>query len=368
MGDIPADYFAGKAVLIGPYTVGLQDQWTAAIDRAAPMYGVEFQANAVEAQISGMFKRELQDAPQLALLFLVAFGGFWWFWQRRMLPATLAFAAVAGGWALLGIQAYAQGYVVHILWIPLASAVAYVSCVAANYIREAMERRRVTSTFKRYVAPEIVGEILRGGQDALQLGGKLTDIAVLFVDIRGFTPMSELLEPPRVVEILNHYLTLTSSCIIRHGGTLDKFVGDATMAFWGAPLPQEDYTLKAARAALDMVEGSQALGAELLERYGRTVSFGIGIHCGKAVVGNIGAPIRMDYTAIGDTVNTAARLEANAPGGKVLISRAVADALGDMAKTTSLGDTIKLKGKSEGFEILTLDSLEEYHAEERCAV
>jgi adenylate cyclase len=285
-----------------------------------------------------------------------------------MLSATLAFAAAAGGWVVLCVAAYAGGAVLHVLWIPLAVTLAYVSSVAANYIREALERRQVTNTFKRYVAPEIVGEILKGGQKALQLGGRLTEIAVLFVDIRGFTPMSELLEPPRVVEILNHYLTLTSSCIIRHGGTLDKFVGDATMAFWGAPLPQENYTLGAAKAALDMVEGSRALGAELLERYGRTVSFGIGIHCGKAVVGNIGAPIRMDYTAIGETVNTAARLEANAPGGKILISRAVADALGETARTTSLGDAIKLKGKSEGFEILTLDSLEEYHTKERSAV
>ena len=109
---------------------------------------------------------------------------------------------------------------------------------------------------------------------------------------------------------------------------------------------------------MDMVEGSKALGAQLQERFGRTVSFGVGVHFGPAVVGNIGAPKRMDYTAIGDTVNTASRLESNAPGSTIYISRAVADALGDRAKTTSLGGTVKLKGKAEGFEVLTLDSLE----------
>jgi adenylate cyclase len=108
---------------------------------------------------------------------------------------------------------------------------------------------------------------------------------------------------------------------------------------------------------MDMVEGSKTLGEELLEKYGRTVSFGVGVNWGSAVIGNIGAPKRMDYTAIGDTVNTAARLEANAPGGKILISRVVADILGDRAEVTSLGDSIKLKGKAEGFEILTLDAL-----------
>ena len=109
---------------------------------------------------------------------------------------------------------------------------------------------------------------------------------------------------------------------------------------------------------MDMVEGSKAVGEELMARFGRTVSFGVGVNYGPAVVGNIGAPKRMDYTAIGDTVNTAARLEANAPGGKVLISRAVTDALGERASVTSLGGSIKLKGKADGFEILTLDALQ----------
>ena len=182
---------------------------------------------------------------------------------------------------------------------------------------------------------------------------------MLFVDIRGFTTMSEQLSPPEVVEILNQYLTLTAECIRRHHGTLDKFVGDCTMAFWNAPLAQEEPVLLACRAAVDMIRDSEKLRLELKKRYGREISFGIGVHWGSAVVGNIGSPFRMDYTAIGDTVNTAARLEANAPGGKILISRAVADILGSRADVTSLGDTVKLKGKSAGFEVLRLNSLKE---------
>ena len=150
-----------------------------------------------------------------------------------------------------------------------------------------------------------------------------------------------------------------SYAIIRNHGTLDKFVGDCTMAVWNAPIEQEDPVYFACRAALDMIEGSKALSDELMERFGQSVDFGIGINWGPAVVGNIGAPKRMDYTAIGDTVNTASRLEANAEGGTILISRAVADALGDRAKTISLGSSIKLKGKSEGFEILRLLELNE---------
>lgn len=169
--------------------------------------------------------------------------------------------------------------------------------------------------------------------------------------------MSELLEPAQVVEILNRYLSLISECILKNGGTLDKFVGDAAMAFWGAPLPQQDYVMHAVRAAADMVSGSQNLSEELMEQYGRTVDFGIGIHVGEAVVGNIGSPERMDYTAIGDTVNTAARLEANAPAGTIYISRAAADALEGRIRVRSLGDTVKLKGKKEGFEVLVMEEI-----------
>lgn len=169
--------------------------------------------------------------------------------------------------------------------------------------------------------------------------------------------MSEHLEPERVVEILNEYLTLTTRCIMANHGTLDKFVGDCTMAFWNAPLPQEDYTMLACRAAMDMVEGAIPLVERLQQEYGHTVSFGIGVHTGPAVIGNIGAPMRMDYTAIGDTVNTAARLEANAPAGTIYISRAVADALEGRIRATPLKDAPQLKGKAAGFEILTLDAV-----------
>ena len=199
--------------------------------------------------------------------------------------------------------------------------------------------------------------LLAEGKSALALGGKTTNIAVLFVDVRGFTAMSEALDAQTVVEIINRYLTLTTDCIMKNHGTLDKFVGDCTMAVWNAPVAQEDPVYLACRAALDMVEGSVGLNEELYQRYGRKVSFGVGVNWGPAVVGNIGAPRRMDYTAIGDTVNTAARLEANAPGGTVLISRSVADALGNRAVVTSLGNNIPLKGKSAGFEVLQLAAL-----------
>ncbi|MBR5269724.1 MAG: adenylate/guanylate cyclase domain-containing protein [Anaerotignum sp.] len=357
-GNIPGDIFADSIVLIGPYATGLMDHVVTSIDHSEVMYGVEYQANVADALLRGDFHQEVSDAPQLVALFIVTFLLTLLSYKQKIRISTLLWVVAVGGYILVAQYCYSKGYLLHALWIPLFATIIYIALMAWNYLKAAKEKRQITNTFKHYVAPEIVNELLKN-RDALELGGKMTDIACLFVDIRGFTPMSELLTPPEVVQILNKYLDLTSSCIMKNGGTLDKFVGDATMAIFNAPLPQEDYIYQAVKAAMDMVEGSKALGEELLQQFGRTVSFGIGVHCGQAVVGNIGAEIRMDYTAIGDTVNTAARLESNAPGGQILISRAVADALEGRIKVTSLGDTIKLKGKSAGFEILRVDGLME---------
>ena len=353
----PAD-FAGKIVLIGPYAAGLMDEYRTSRDHAVTMYGIEIQANIIDAFRSGTEKKEAGLTPQLIVVFLLTAVLMFFFLDRKVWSAAALWLIVSAGWLGIAALLYKRGVVLHALWVPLFTTVIFIAAVAANYIRAAREKRRVQGTFGRYVDPAIIRQLLEKGGEELTLGGKLYDIAVLFVDIRGFTTMSEALDPPTVVEIINMYLTLTTECIMRYKGTLDKFVGDCTMAFWNAPLSQEDPVFLACCAAMDMVEGSKALGEELMRRFGRTVSFGVGVNFGPAVVGNIGAPMRMDYTAIGDTVNTAARLEANAPAGTVYISRAVADALGDRAVATPLETPIKLKGKADGFEILTLDSLQ----------
>jgi len=356
-GELDSSLFADKIVLIGPYAAGLQDSYYTSIDHATPMYGVEYQANAISALLAGETKNELSSNPQLMLLFTILLVALLWLRNRSVLHATIFWLSLSAAWLLLCLSAYAHGQVLQPLYIPLFLTVAYVASVAANYVLERLEKRRVTATFARYVAPEIVSELLRGDPKTLELGGKLCDIAVLFVDIRGFTTLSEGLDPPSVVEIINRYLTLTSTCIFQNGGTLDKYVGDCTMAIWGAPLPHKDSIFCAVKAAMDMVAGAQALGEELEQQYGHSVSFGVGVHYGPAVVGNIGSPTRMDYTAIGDTVNTAARLEANAPSSQIYVSRVVADALNGRVRFTSLGDRIRLKGKSEGFEILRVEGL-----------
>lgn len=356
-GGVDPARFAGKIVLIGPYAAGLQDSYVTAADHTRLMYGVEYQANAVQALLWGDHKTEAGNGVQLAVMFVFLLLALACFWRRPVKWATAFWAVLCGGWILLCLGAYRTGWVSHVLWVPAGITILYAGCLAANYIQSALERQQVTRTFQRYVAPEIVSELMNAGPAALKLGGNKCDIAVLFVDIRDFTTMSESLEPERVVEILNQYLTLTTKCVMDNHGTLDKFVGDCTMAFWNAPLPQDDYVMLACRTAMAMSEGAKPLAEMLQKEYGNTVSFGIGVHMGPAVVGNIGAPMRMDYTAIGDTVNTAARLEASAPAGTIYISRAVADAMAGRIKATPLKEPPRLKGKAAGFEILTLDAI-----------
>ena len=197
----------------------------------------------------------------------------------------------------------------------------------------------------------------------MKLGGENRDIAVLFVDIRGFTSLSERLEPEQVVDILNGYLALTTESVFRHGGTLDKFVGDATMAVFNAPFDTEDYVYKAILTAWDIVRGGGRIEKEYFKRYGQHVGFGVGINCGSAVVGNIGCDFRMDYTAIGDTVNTAARLEANAPRDTVYISESVYEQVKDRITVEAVG-AIPLKGKTEGVFVYAVTGVNGYESPE----
>ena len=358
-GKVDPSYYAGKLVLIGPYTTGLQDSYNTPIDKGKMMYGVEYQANVIQCILDGRYKTYAPDYFQIGALWICCVAFFVFCNNRKLrftVPALIIGEILAVGSALI---LYSVGYITHALWIPLGFFLLFIVSVAGNYIRAAIARQNVTRTFERYVAPNIVGEILKEGTDSLKLGGKLCDIAVLFVDIRGFTTMSERLSPEEVVHILNQYLSMTSSCIERHQGTLDKFVGDATMAFWGAPIADDDPIYHAALTAIDIIKGADELSEKLKREINEEIHVGVGINYGPAVVGNMGSERRMDYTAIGDTVNTAARLEANAPGGTTYISRSVADALKGRMKFEPLDKPIKLKGKADGFEILKLIGPEE---------
>jgi PAS domain S-box-containing protein len=187
-------------------------------------------------------------------------------------------------------------------------------------LTETKRLQAVQEMFRRYVSPAVVDR-LPANPAELQLGGQRQEVTIFFADIRGFTEFSEKLAPEELVDTLNEYLSIAATSILMYEGTLDKFMGDAVMGVFNAPLEQEDHILRAVRAALAMqrsiADYHRNIGPE------RYLSFGIGLHVGEAVVGNVGTSARMDYTAIGDTVNLAKRIQENTPGGKTLMSEAV---------------------------------------------
>jgi len=355
-GEIPVEYFTDSIVLIGPYASAMMDGYTTSISHDSLMYGVEIHANALESMIRGTFKKEASETIMVIIIAIIAMGAVLVCITGKLRYSFIYTGLMVIGYPLVCIFVYKQGLLLDIIYVPILALIVMVANIGVHYLKAAQDKKKIEKTFKRYVAPEVIEEISKNGMETIKLGGEAVECAILFVDIRGFTTMSELLEPEEVVSILNKYLSLTSGSIFKYGGTLDKFIGDATMAIFGAPLPQEDYIYQAVRAAYDMVECSKELSVELEKEFGRSVSFGVGVHCGRAVVGNIGTERRMDYTAIGDTVNTAARLEANAPAGTVLISDAVYRALEGRIDATSIGN-IPLKGKSADIEVFKLEGI-----------
>ncbi|MBW4436696.1 MAG: response regulator [Pleurocapsa minor GSE-CHR-MK-17-07R] len=200
----------------------------------------------------------------------------------------------------------------------------------------------IRETFERYVAPAVVEQLLRDPTQ-VKLGGTLQEITVLFLDLEGFTSLSERTEPERLLAILNQYHTLAVNCVRENGGTVDKFLGDGLMALYNTPLTQPDHALRAVRTALQLQEAVNQFHAQFLPD--ERMKLSAGIHTGPAVVGNVGAPDLMNYTAVGDTVNLAARLEEMSSGGIVLISQATLDQLPPTVKAEPIGAQ-KVKGRA----------------------
>lgn len=354
-GKVDPRVFTDCIVLVGAYASGLQDQFSVP-GSADQMYGVEIHANILQGLLDGKYP---VPAPRvLSALIAGALCAAVYYVSRRLKfrISTAVTVLAAAGYIAVGAVLNNSGTALPLLYAPAFVLLAFFVNLGRRYASEAIEKRKITAAFRKYVAPQVVEEISKSGNYHICLGGENRNIAVLFVDIRGFTPMSESLEPEQVVDILNSYLNLTTNAIFKNGGTLDKFIGDATMAVFNAPFDLDDYVFRAVLTAWDIVAGGNAIESKFLEKYGKSVSFGVGVNCGNAVVGNIGCDFRMDYTAIGDTVNTAARLEANAKRGQVLISEYVYEQVKDRVTVEPIGE-IPLKGKSKGVFVYSLTGI-----------
>jgi len=252
-------------------------------------------------------------------------------------------------------------------WVPdlfhpwLGIALTYSGVTAYRFLYEDREKRKVTALFGQYLKPEIVAQLAktRGGVDDILRGGERRDVTLMFVDIRGFTSMSESMAAGDVTELVQMYLDHLSGVIFTWDGTIDKYVGDEIMAFWNAPRLQDNHALLAIRCAYDLINRAPELQQKLLAKGLPPIRWGIGINSGPAVVGMMGSRSRLQYTALGDTVNTAARFCAHAPAFHVLIGQTTYEMCRDYI-AVDLVPGVQLKGKSaETFRIYEVTAIRE---------
>jgi adenylate cyclase len=349
-----AGLFRDKVVVIGASAAGTFDHHLTPMRAGYP--GVDILAIAIDNLKNGV---SMQVAPAwwpfglgLALIAALATG-----FARRINPA-----AIGAGLALASVLLVAGSHAAFgsNLLLPVATPLMFawtlfLTGAVGGYLRERRARARAVSLFGRFLNPGVVRQIVEQGETVESLSGRAREVTVLFSDIRGFTTLSESRPPQEVVALLNRYFERQVEVVFHHGGTLDKFIGDAIMAFWGAPLDDPDHARNAVAAALamqeDLLEFKQQLRAEgaAFEDF----DIGIGLHSGAAVVGFIGAQRKLDYTAIGDAVNLASRVEGLTKGvARVLITRDTMRACGDNAdfRFAARGE-FQVKGRAAAVEL-----------------
>ena len=353
-GAHPPSTFANKIIMVGFYASGLGDCFFTPFAKDRLMYGVGVHANILHTMLKAGPIYPVPLGINLLIVFLLALISMFIYQALRPIWGFAGLVIMAAAFFLItthlfnDYRIYAEGV------YPLISlAGSYVTALVYNFVVEQRNRQRITRIFGRYVAPQVVDQILTVGEENLKLGGTRRHITILFIDIRGFTPLSEKLPPEGVVAVLNEYFEIVTRCIFENKGTIDKFIGDAAMVLFNAPLDLEDHSLWAVKAARAITREGAALQKKVLEMSGVTLHFGIGINTGDAVVGNIGAENRMDYTAIGDAVNLAARLESNAKPGQVLVSESVYEEVAGRIPLEPMGE-ISVKGKSKPVKIYQL--------------
>lgn len=367
-GTVPADAVKDKIVLVGATTEAADSFFTPFYSRLLPetsrtMPGVEIHANAVNTLLQGDSVRRAGPVWTLFLFLILGVAASLLVNQRRQWLTVSVLAMVMTAYLVLGYLLFSTFNV----WLEAAGPVAGAPLVWGGlafygFVAERKEKNFVRSTLELYVSPAVVQEVISRGID-LSPGGKRQTITILFSDVRGFTGLSERLSPEAMVEILNQHFTASSEIILNSGGTLDKFIGDAIMAFWGAPAPREDHALTAVKAALDMQAAARALDKLVHARWGEQFRIGVGINTGEAVVGHIGSPRRMGYTAVGDPTNLASRVEGLTKdyAAEILITQTTYDLVKDQIEADSLGQ-VHVKGRKETTAIYRVLGLtEELH-------
>ena len=357
-----------KIVLIGIYdATGIHDeQQVPALNshRSQTMFGIEIHANMIQTLNSPSQSTFIQpESPAAVLLTLLAIGILLGLVLPRLsavwgLGATVIVAAAyTGAWALLFTILQLVPDMFH-TWLTIGFT--YASQMAYRFLYEEREKRKVKSLFGQYLKPELVDNMAKARSvEDIQVGGERRELSLLFVDIRGFTHMSESMEPQDVLRVIDLYLEELTKIVFKWDGTLDKYVGDEIMAFWNAPHAQADHALLAVRCAWDMITKMPEIQATLAAEGLPQIQYGIGVNTGPASIGIMGSRLRRAYTAIGDTVNTAARFCGAAGPTQILIGQKTYEDCKDYV-AVDMVPGLQLKGKSaEKFTIYRVTAIRE---------
>ncbi len=362
--ELPEGFFRDKLVFIGRSVLASPEPQRHSADvyptpfawsSETLMPAVEINANAAATLLEGRALVRLGGPLWWVLLLAFGLGGAALVSPWRPSRGALALAVLVAALVTGGYYTFARGR----LWIPLVtltiqSAVVYVASLGLWYLETEREGRWVRTAFSRYVSPTVLKDLL-AHPDRLELGGREAETTIVFTDLVGFSAMAERRTPREIVATINEYLVRFTEIIFHHGGTLDKFMGDGIMAFWGAPVETPDHALRACRAALEMRDAMEVLKARWAARRYPPSGVRIGINTGPAIVGNIGSRGYFSYTAMGDATNTASRLEQVNKnfGTSIVISESTHWAVKDEVVARELG-TITVRGRAEPVTIYEL--------------
>ncbi|SDE72366.1 adenylate cyclase [Ruegeria marina] len=361
-GRVPQNRLAGHLVLVGTSAIGLED--FRATPLGVPMAGVEIHAQLLENVLSGTLLQRENTADGKELL-LTAAMTILVIALAPMLHAGVLIVSTLALVSAYGIYSYLmflwQGQLVDPTFPIVATILTVMLMSSTNYLREERRKNRIRNAFGQYVTPALVAQLTES-MDALKLGGERRDLSVLFSDVRGFTTLSEGFrdDPQGLTKLMNELLTVMSQPILDSGGTIDKFMGDAVMAFWNAPLDDQDHPRSACRAALEMVRSVEEFNATRMANQTddapvHPIHIGVAVNTGPCFVGNMGSNSRFDYTALGDTVNVASRLEGQTKyyGMSIIIGETTARQVDGEFALLEL-DLVRVKGKTEPERIFGL--------------
>ncbi len=344
-----------KIVLLGEMgATGLHDVQYTPVSRGVEMPGVEIHANTIQTILDGKFLRTQDIRKQMYSIGVINIFTTILFLIVPVLFSTLILVIGTFVFVIMAIVAFNNGLLVNMFYIPLSYVTVYIFAILYKYVIEARGRKYLKSAFSHYVSEQLVEKIIND-PDLLTLGGAKKDISIMFSDLQGFTSLSEKLSPEALVSMLNQYLSDMTGLVFHHRGTLDKYIGDAVMAFWGAPIEDPEHAYHACITSLDMQKQMKIIHERFKRELDIELYVRIGINSGPVIVGNVGSNVRFDYTVIGDNVNLASRLEgANKQYHTfIMVSESTHALVHDRFEFRQL-DFIKVKGKTRPVKIYEL--------------